>query len=90
MALTLPPHPLALAIVSERGETTRMKIDELKPRLERSPFRPFSVRVSSGATYAFTTERDLAATKDFRVIFFFGPSGYTIIDAESITEISGP
>jgi hypothetical protein len=84
------PDGSTLAMVCRIGETRHMRIEELKPRLERSPFRPFSVRVSSGATYTFTTDRDLAATKDFRVIFYFGPTGYTIIDAESITEISEP
>ena len=64
-----------------------MKVADVKEFVERQPFRPFIVRVNSGAQYAFNEPRDFGARKDYRVIVFFGESELALIDTDSITEI---
>ncbi len=65
-----------------------MKTAEIKETLERNPFRPFAIRLTNGAQYAFKTPRDLGATKDYRMLFYFGDNGEAVrIDSESIVEI---
>ncbi len=65
----------------------RMKVTEIKGLVERQPFRPFAVRLSNGAQYAFKEPRDFGATKDYHLIFFFGESEAVRIDTENIVEI---
>ena len=64
-----------------------MKVPEIKSLAERQPFRPFAVRLNNGAQYSFREPRDIGATKDYSMIFFFGRSHAVRIDADSIAEI---
>lgn len=64
-----------------------MQTAELKEVAERQPFRPFGVRLSNGVQYVFEEPRAFAATKDFRTVFFFGESGFTLIDTDNIVEV---
>ena len=64
-----------------------MKVQEIKSLAERQPFRPFAVRLNNGAQYSFREPRDIGATKDYSMIFFFGRSHAVRIDADSIAEI---
>ena len=64
-----------------------MNATALKEAAERQPFRPFAVRLNNGTQYTFREPRDLGAPKDYREIFYFGESGFVLIDSESIAEI---
>jgi hypothetical protein len=64
-----------------------MKVDEIKTLVERQPFRPFTVRLTNGARYTFNEPRNLGAPQDYHVIFFFGPSEWTLIDTEKIVGV---
>jgi hypothetical protein len=65
-----------------------MKVKDIKEFVERQPFRPFTVRLSNGAKYAFTEPRELGAPRSLRMIFYFGRDGGAIrIDTESIVEV---
>ena len=59
----------------------------MKDLVHRAPFRPFAVRLSSGAEYQFLDRDDLGASKDGRMIFYFGESQTVRIDTDSITEV---
>jgi hypothetical protein len=59
----------------------------IKEAAERQPFRPFAVRLNNGMRYLFREPRDLGAPRDYRAIFFFGESGFVLIDTESIAEL---
>ena len=64
-----------------------MNVTEIKELVERQPFRPFAVRLSSGAQYVFNEPREFGAPRDFQMIFFFGESSAVRIDMENIVEI---
>jgi hypothetical protein len=65
-----------------------MKVSELASMVEREPFRPFIVRLNNGAKYHFKTRRDLGASKDCHMLFYFGDAGENVrIDAESVVEV---
>lgn len=65
-----------------------MKLKEIRGLVEREPFRPFAVRLNSGAKYTFKTARDLGATKDYLLLFYFAESrDFILIDADSIVEV---
>jgi hypothetical protein len=65
-----------------------MKLTELQPILERQPFRPFTVRLSSGEYYTFHEERELGAPRKILYsIIYFGESDWVLIDIENITEV---
>mgnify|MGYP001593679837 CR=1 FL=1 len=65
-----------------------MKTQELEELIVRQPFRPFAVRLTNGVKYNFKTPRDLGATKDFHILYYFADSGGSVrIDADSIVEI---
>jgi hypothetical protein len=55
--------------------------------VEREPFRPFGVRLSTGAEYMFNEARQFGAPRDLQMIFFFGETGAVRIDTENIVEI---
>ena len=59
----------------------------MKDLVRRAPFQPFAVRLTSGAEYQFQARDDLGASKDGRMIFYFGESQTVRIDTESITEV---
>ena len=59
----------------------------IKEAAERQPFQPFAVRLNNGAEYKFREPRDFGAPKDYREIFYFGETGFVLIDSESIAEI---
>lgn len=65
-----------------------MKLQEVERIVERDPFRPFVIRLSNGAKYHFKTRRDLGASKDCQMLFYFADSGENVrIDADSIVEV---
>ena len=66
---------------------TLMKTAEIKRLAERQPSRPFAVRLSNEARYAFNEPRDFGAPKDYHMIFFFGESESARIDTDNIVEI---
>ena len=70
-----------------RCKVVAVRTTDLKRFAKKKPFRPFGVRLSNGARYFFTEERDFGAPKDFHMIFFFGQSDAVRIDTENIVEI---
>lgn len=64
-----------------------MKVEEIKEWVERQPFRPFAIRLSNRAQYAFNNSKDIGAPKDYHIIFYFGEKEAVLIDAESVVEI---
>lgn len=64
-----------------------MNATAIKETVEREPFRPFAVRLNNGAQYMFREPRDFGAPKDYREVFFFGDSGFVLIDSDRIVEI---
>jgi len=67
-----------------------MKVEDIKSRVERQPFRPFGVRLNNGAQYTFREPRDVGAPKDYRMLMYFGENQVVRIDSESIVEIIEP
>jgi hypothetical protein len=53
----------------------------------RTPFQPFTIRLSNGALYKFEESRDFGAPRNLRVIFHFGRNGWTMIDTDQIAEV---
>jgi hypothetical protein len=51
-----------------QGKLIHMQLDEIKKFVDRYPFRPFSVRLSNGASYTFRELRDFGAPKDCHVL----------------------
>jgi len=64
-----------------------MKIDALRHMTERVPFRPFTVRISNGAQYAFREPREFGAPRDLHVICYFGDTHFVLIDPDQIVEV---
>jgi hypothetical protein len=64
-----------------------VKVTDIKKIAQRSPFRPFAVRLSNGAHYTFQEPRDFGAPRNFRMIFYFGKDEAVRIDTESIVEV---
>ena len=64
-----------------------MKLSEIKGLVERQPFRPFTIRLTNGAKYSFKSPRDVGATKNYHMLFFFGVDEAVRIDTDSIIEI---
>jgi hypothetical protein len=65
-----------------------MKVADLKDVVEREPFRPFTARLNNGAQYTFKSPRNIGASMDYGMIFYFGePRGAVRIDSDSIVEI---
>ena len=64
-----------------------MKVADIKDVAERQPFRPFSVRLNNGAQYTFNSPRELGATQEYNMIFFFGKTTGARIDSDSVVEI---
>lgn len=64
-----------------------MKIAEIRGLAERCPFRPFDVRLTNGAHYSFRESRDFGATRDYRIIIYFGESEAVRIDTDSVVEV---
>ena len=48
-----------------------MKVDGIKSLAERTPFRPFAVRLNNGAQYTFTKPGSIGAPEDYHMIFLF-------------------
>ena len=67
-----------------------MKVKDIKGLVEREPFRPFGVRLNSGARYTFKEARDVGAPKDYRMLMYFGENQMVRIDTDSIVEIIEP
>jgi hypothetical protein len=65
-----------------------MQVADLKEVVEREPFRPFIVRINNGAQYTFKTPRNIGASMDYGMIFYFGePRGAVRVDSENIVEM---
>lgn len=64
-----------------------MKVEEIKSLAERTPFRPFAVRLNNGIQYTFSQPREFGAPRNYHMIFFFGESEAVRIDTDSIVEI---
>ena len=64
-----------------------MEAMEIKRLAERSPFRPFTVRLTNGEMYSFQDSRDIGAPKNYRWIVFFGDDESVRIDTDSIVEV---
>jgi len=64
-----------------------MPVADIKDLIQRKPFRPFSVRLNNGTEYPFLDRDDMGASKDGRMIFYFGESKTVRIDTDSITEV---
>ena len=65
-----------------------MQTKEVKDIVEREPFRAFAIRLSNGAQYAFNQPRELGATQDYGMLFYFGAGGGAVrIDTENIVEV---
>jgi hypothetical protein len=73
-----------------------MKLTELEPILKHEPFRPFGIRLSNGATYAFLERWNLGVpAKVIDTLFYFGEipgttRGWALIDVENIVEVFNP
>ena len=64
-----------------------MKVADIKEVVERAPFRPFAIRLHNGAQYTFHTPREVGATQEYNMIFFFGKTTAARIDTDSILEV---
>jgi hypothetical protein len=66
---------------------SKVHTSEIRHLIDREPFRPFAVRLSSGAEYLFSEPRQFGAPEDLHMIFFFGKDVAVRIDTENIVEI---
>ena len=64
-----------------------MQIADIKEVVEREPFRPFATRLNNGAQYTFHSPREVGATQEYNMIFFFGKTTAARIDTDSIVEV---
>jgi hypothetical protein len=64
-----------------------MNVAQIREVMDRRPFRPFTVRLSNGATYDFREPRDFGAPKNFSSIWYFGEELGVFIDPLHIVEI---
>jgi hypothetical protein len=64
-----------------------MRAEDVKEIAERTPFRPFIVKLDTGMTYRFERPRDFGAPESCRMIFCFANNQAVRIDAGSISEI---
>ena len=64
-----------------------MKAIELKSRMDRRSFRPFSVCLTDGAKYRFKDPKHFGTPKDYHVIVHFGGPELARIDTDTIAEI---
>ena len=64
-----------------------MKVEDIKSLAERTPFRPFAVRLNNGVQYLFPKPGSIGAPEDYHMIFYFGKSEAVRIDTDSIVEI---
>jgi len=61
---------------------------ELDKLIDRTPFRPFTVRVSSGGQYQFPDRRSVGMGKESQLLWHFGTGGEnTMIVVSEINEI---
>jgi len=72
---------------SPRHYHRSMHGEDIKDLIQRSPFRPFTIRLTNGAEYSFSSRDDLGAPKDCHMIFHFGESNAVRIDTDSIVEV---
>ncbi len=65
-----------------------MHAQAIKDVAEGRPFRPFTIRLSSGAEYTFAEPRNFGAPKNYREIFYFGDSDWVSIDIDNVVEVT--
>jgi hypothetical protein len=70
-----------------QGKLIHMQLDEIKKFVDRYPFRPFSVRLSNGASYTFRELRDFGGPKDCHVLVYFGEKDWVLIDPDNVVEV---
>lgn len=64
-----------------------MNVKELQKVIQVRPFRPFTIRLNNGFTYAFDRPERFGAPDNLSTIFHFGSETWSIIAPESISEI---
>ena len=64
-----------------------MEVEQIKHVLGRTPFRPFRMRLSNGATYDINEPRDFGATRSLRTIVYFGQHEAVLIDPLHVVEL---
>ena len=64
-----------------------MEVEQIKEIANRHPFRPFTIRLSNGASYAVREARDFGAPRDPTTIFYFGGASWLLIDPTHVVEI---
>lgn len=64
-----------------------MNLNAFKVVAERTPFRPFTIRLSNGAQYSFNDPREFGAPRDLHVIVYFGANNLVMIDPDQIVEV---
>lgn len=66
-----------------------MNANQVKLVAKSKPFRPFKVRLSTGALYEFNTSEDIHVTKDDSTLAYFADDGTVVlIDVENIVELT--
>jgi hypothetical protein len=66
-----------------------VKTEDIKHWVERTPFRPFAIRLSNGARYEIHHPRNIGAPGNYSVVFYFGSDGgWALIDTENIVEVT--
>ena len=64
-----------------------MNVETFKIVAGRTPFLPFTIRLSNGAQYVFRDQREFGAPRDLHVICYFGESNMVLIDPGQIVEV---
>lgn len=64
-----------------------MDIKSFKVVADRTPFRPFTIRLTNGAEYSFKDQRQFGAPRDLHVICYFGENNMVLIDPDQIVEV---
>lgn len=64
-----------------------MNFESFKLIAARTPFQPFTIRLSNGAQYSFREQREFGAPRDLHVICYFGESNLVLIDPDQIVEV---
>jgi hypothetical protein len=64
-----------------------MNVEQIRTVAQRSPFRPFTLRLSNGARYDFKEPKNFGAPDDLHVICYFGARDMVLIDPIHIVEV---
>lgn len=64
-----------------------MNAERIRELTDRHPFRPFTIRLTNGASYVFKEPREFGAPKNLSSIWYFGEDHAVYIDPLHIVEI---